>query len=117
MRYSLIRPRNELFNGTSKSECWDVTQVLPGVKYYFNSAETAYRIILNIYYLSAVSFTIHFPFQEFLIYGSHSKPEFLYRQVHTVLGERFMGSGLVTEHVSSLWEAKRSLFNPAFHRR
>ncbi|KAJ8044383.1 Cholesterol 24-hydroxylase [Holothuria leucospilota] len=54
--------------------------------------------------------------KEFLIYGSHSKPEFLYRQVHSVLGERFMGSGLVTEHISSLWEAKRSLFNPAFHR-
>lgn len=55
--------------------------------------------------------------QEFVASGRHFKAPAVYQELHSVLWERFLGNGLVVEHIDHIWAAKRNLFNPAFHRR
>ncbi|XP_022087544.1 cholesterol 24-hydroxylase-like isoform X2 [Acanthaster planci] len=48
---------------------------------------------------------------------AHIKPISGYRYLCSVLGTRFLGNGLITETVPTKHAKRRTLFNPAFHRK
>ncbi|XP_072046328.1 cholesterol 24-hydroxylase-like [Amphiura filiformis] len=54
--------------------------------------------------------------EEILVTSNFAKHSWAYSELHTLLGSRFMGNGLITELRTERWARKRALFNPAFHR-
>ena len=55
--------------------------------------------------------------QQVVLDSRHLKPPEMYNFFHSAYGERFMGTGLVSETNHEKWRIKRALMNPAFHRR
>ncbi|XP_022089628.1 cholesterol 24-hydroxylase-like [Acanthaster planci] len=55
--------------------------------------------------------------KEFVIQAKHPKDRISYTRLKMLVGERFMGTGLVSERDHGVWSIRRAIIDPAFHRR
>lgn len=79
-------------------------------------SETGPVFVVHLFQKTMVTFLTKESVKEFVASGNHYKAPSIYKQLHSIVEERFMGRGLVTEYDEAAWGPRRNLFNPAFHR-
>ncbi|XP_038047419.1 cholesterol 24-hydroxylase-like isoform X3 [Patiria miniata] len=55
--------------------------------------------------------------KELIVQAKHPKDSGTYTRIQRLLGERYMGTGLVSERDHSTWAIRRAIVDPAFHRK